>query len=76
MCNTITENISLFWVAQFISRSRGSICELIAKEIITAQVQSLAGKNRPLNRLKVGAIRLLLIRENGMSIFAVYQKSQ
>ena len=76
MCNTIPENISPFWIAQFICRPRDSISGPIAKEIIAAQAQSLASKKRLLNRLKVGAIRLLLTRKIGMYIFAVYQKSQ
>ena len=76
MCNTITKNISLFWISQFISWPSVSICVPTAKEIIVAQVQSLVSKNRLLNRLKVGVTGLLSKRKISMSILAVYQKSQ
>ena len=76
MCNTSTENISPFWIAQFISRLRDSIGGQIAKEIITAQLQSLTTKNSRLNRLKVEVIGLLSLSKLGISIVATYQKPQ
>lgn len=76
MCNTSTENISPFWIAQFISRLGDSIGGQIAKEIITAQLQSLATKSRLLNRLKVEIIGLLSLSKLGISVVAAYQKPQ
>ena len=76
MCNTSTENISPLWIAQFISRLRDSIGGQIAKEIIAAQLQSLATKSRLLNRLKVEVIGLLSLSKVGISIVTVYQKSK
>lgn len=76
MCNTSTENISPLWIAQFISRLRDSIGGQIAKEIIAAQLQSIATKSRLLNCLKVEVIGLLSLSKLGISIATVYQKSQ
>jgi len=75
MCNTSTENISPLWIAPFISRLRDSIGGQIAKEIIAAQLQSIATKIRLLNRLKVEVIGLLSLSKLGISIATVYQKS-
>jgi hypothetical protein len=76
MCSTSTENVSLFWIAQFISRLRDAIGGQIAKEIIVAQLQSLATKSRLLNRIKVEVIRLLSLSKLEISIVTVYQKPQ
>ena len=76
MCNTSTENICPSWIAQFISRLRDSIGGQIVKEIIAAQLQSLATKSRLPNRLKVEVIGLLSLSKLGISIVAVYQKPQ
>jgi hypothetical protein len=75
MCNTSTENISPLWIAQFISRLRDPIGGQIAKEIIAAQLQSIATKIRLLNRLKVEVIGFLSLSKLGISIATVYQKS-
>jgi hypothetical protein len=76
MCSTSTENVSLFWIAQFISRLRDAIGGQIAKEIIVAQLQSLATKSRLFNRIKVEVIRLLSLSKLEISIVTVYQKAQ
>jgi hypothetical protein len=76
MCNTITKNISPFWIYWSISRLSVSICLPISKEITAAQVQSLASKNKLLNCIKVGVTGLLSKIKISMSIYAVYQKSQ
>jgi len=76
MCSTSTENVSLFWIAQFISRLRDAKGGQIAKEIIVAQLQSLATKSRLLNRIKVEVIRLLSLSKLEISIVTVYQKPQ
>ena len=76
MCNIITENIHPFGRALLVSRSRDSIGEEIASEIIGVQVKQLINKNRLVDRLKIEVIGLLSTSKLGTSIVTIYWKPQ